>query len=90
METKKRNISGKEKSRSSGRLEETVVRCGEPSLQEEDQLRRRPQHWRPLRLHGDLGAHGVPGWIPLGGLSLLEQALPGFLAINSKQKEPPY
>ena len=38
-----------------------------------------------IRIHGDLGAHGVPGWIPLGGLSLLEQALPGFLAINSKQ-----
>ena len=60
-----------------GRLEKSAFRCREHSRQERYQLRRGPQHWRPLRLHGDLGADGVPRGVPLAGLSILEQALPG-------------
>ena len=69
---------GKEEPGCLGRLEEAAFHCREHSCQERDQLRRGSQHRRPLCLHGDLGAHGVPGGVPLGRLSLLEQALPGF------------
>ena len=71
-------FSGKEEPGCLGRLEETAFRCREHSRQERYQLRRGPQHWRPLRLHGDLGADGVPRGVPLAGLSILEQALPGW------------
>ena len=71
-------ILGKEEPGCLGRLEETALRCRDHSCEERDQLRRGSQHWRPLCLHGDLGAHGVPGGVPLGRLPLLEQAQPGF------------
>ena len=71
-------FSGKTKPGCLGRLEETAFSCRDHSRQERYQLRRGPQHWRPLRLHGDLGADGVPRGAPLGRLSILEQALPGW------------